>query len=139
VRLKANSHTLAQQAKKGVLRATLIGRSYAVTGWEVERYRREHLGQRTGFHDPTHPMHGKRGGGRHPNRQQLSRATSEWIGWCFAMQYGNADKHLDEPIDGHSLEERQARAIARFEEKLVLPGRSDPAVRWLMVVLCRST
>jgi len=35
-----------------------------VTASEIERYRRQHLGQRTGFHDPEHPMHGKRGGGR---------------------------------------------------------------------------
>jgi excisionase family DNA binding protein len=62
-RLDISPNTLAKQAKKGVLRATLIGRSYAVTASEVERYRREHLGQRTGFHDPAHPMHGKRGGG----------------------------------------------------------------------------
>jgi excisionase family DNA binding protein len=62
-RIGISPHTLAQQAKKGVLRATLIGRSYAVTASEVERYRREHLGQRTGFHAPSHPLHGKRGGG----------------------------------------------------------------------------
>ncbi len=62
-RLNLSPNTLAKQAKKGILHATLIGRSYAVTSSEVERYRREHLGQRTGFHDPTHPMHGKRGGG----------------------------------------------------------------------------
>ncbi len=62
-RLDISANTLAKQAKKGVLRATLIGRSYAVTASEVERYRKDHLGQRTGFHDPDHPMHGKRGGG----------------------------------------------------------------------------
>jgi excisionase family DNA binding protein len=67
-RLGVNAHTLAQQAKKGVLHATLIGRSYAVTASEVERYRREHLGQRTGFHDPAHPLHGKQGPGHRRKR-----------------------------------------------------------------------
>jgi excisionase family DNA binding protein len=62
-RLNVSPNTLAKQAKKGVLHATLIGRSYAVTASEVERYRREHLGQRTGFHDPAHPMYGKQGPG----------------------------------------------------------------------------
>ncbi len=70
MRLKANSNTLAKRAKKGVLRATLIGRSYAVAATEVERYRKEHLGQRTGFHDPTLPFYGKRGGSSRPEKME---------------------------------------------------------------------
>ncbi|MGI8546824.1 MAG: helix-turn-helix domain-containing protein [Gemmatimonadaceae bacterium] len=62
-RLNLSPVTLSEQARKGVLKATMIGRSYAVTASEVERYRQEHLGQRTGFQNPTHPFHGKRGGG----------------------------------------------------------------------------
>ncbi len=62
-RLGISRITLSEQARKGVLKASMIGRSYAVTASEVERYRREHLGQRTGFHDPTHPLHGKQGPG----------------------------------------------------------------------------
>jgi excisionase family DNA binding protein len=54
--------TLAQQAKKGVLRATLAGSVYLVTAKEVERYRREIRGK-TGFAAASHPLHGKRGGG----------------------------------------------------------------------------
>ena len=62
-RLGLSPVTLSEQARKGVLTATMIGHSYAVTATEVERYRKEHLGQRTGFQNPAHPFHGKRGGG----------------------------------------------------------------------------
>lgn len=58
---------LRRQAIKGVLRAEKVGTGrhgvWMVHEDEVERYRREHLGQRTGFHDPRHPLYGKRGGG----------------------------------------------------------------------------
>ncbi len=37
--------TLRAQAKKGTLRATLIGHSYVVRLSEVERYAREHKGK----------------------------------------------------------------------------------------------
>jgi hypothetical protein len=59
---------LRRQAIKGVLRAVKIGTGqhgvWLVHEDEVERYRREHLGQRTGFHDPRHPLYGKQGPGR---------------------------------------------------------------------------
>ncbi len=69
-----------EAGEKGVLRATLIGRSYAVTASEIERYRKEHLGQRTGFHDPAHPFHGKRGGG---GGAKTSKNRIESIGSIF--------------------------------------------------------
>jgi hypothetical protein len=45
-RLNVSHRTLRAQAKKGVLKATLMSeRFYVVTEREVERYRREHLGK----------------------------------------------------------------------------------------------
>jgi hypothetical protein len=38
--------TLRAQAARGVLRTRLIGKTYITTRDELERYRREHLGQR---------------------------------------------------------------------------------------------
>ena len=38
--------TLRRQVNNGVLRATLIGKTYVVTEKEVERYRANHLGKR---------------------------------------------------------------------------------------------
>ncbi len=58
-RLGVTRNTLAQQAKKGVLHATLAGKVYLVTASELERYRREVQGK-TGFAAATHPYHGKR-------------------------------------------------------------------------------
>jgi hypothetical protein len=59
---------LRRQAIKGVLKAEKVGAGqhgvWLVHEDEVERYRREHRGQRTGFHDPQHPMYGKGGSGR---------------------------------------------------------------------------
>lgn len=74
-RLGISRITLSEQARKGVLHATLIGRSYAVTASEVERYRREHLGQRTGFHDPAHPLYGKQGPG-HRRKKSTDPAST---------------------------------------------------------------
>jgi excisionase family DNA binding protein len=61
-RLGVRRDTLAQQAKKGVLHATLAGSVYLVTATEVERYRREVRGKR-GFAAASHPLHGKQGPG----------------------------------------------------------------------------
>jgi excisionase family DNA binding protein len=75
-RLGVSPITLSKQAKKGVLRATMIGRSYAVTASEVERYRAEHLGRRGGFEDPNHPMHGEQG----PGRGRPKKTTESTLG-----------------------------------------------------------
>ena len=37
--------TLRHQVQAGRLRARLVGKTYIVSGREVERYRREHLGK----------------------------------------------------------------------------------------------
>lgn len=44
-RLGLSPVTLRAQAKKGALRAVLIGHSYVVAVSEVERYAREHKGK----------------------------------------------------------------------------------------------
>ncbi len=75
-RLGVSPITLSKQAKKGVLRATMIGRSYAVTASEVERYRAEHLGRRGGFDDPNHPMHGEQGPGRGRKAKTTTTTTT---------------------------------------------------------------
>lgn len=61
-RLGLSRKTLVAQAKKNALHATLTGNVYLVTAEEVERYRDEVRG-RHGFANPSHPLHGKRGGG----------------------------------------------------------------------------
>ena len=43
--------TLRHQVQAGRLRARLIGKTYVVSGREVDRYRREHLGK------PGRPSH----------------------------------------------------------------------------------
>jgi len=43
--LGVSSSTLKHQAQKGVLHATLMGKTYIVTAEEIARYRREHLGK----------------------------------------------------------------------------------------------
>ncbi len=64
---------LRRQAINGVLKAEKIGTGqhavWLVHEDEVERYRREHLGQRTGFHDPRHPRYGMGGSGRPPRKK----------------------------------------------------------------------
>ena len=45
VELGVSSSTLRHQAQAGRLRATLIGKTYVVTAAEIDRYRRESLGQ----------------------------------------------------------------------------------------------
>lgn len=45
VELGRSPDTLRRQAQKGRLEATLVGKTYVVTSAEVERYRRENLGQ----------------------------------------------------------------------------------------------
>jgi hypothetical protein len=70
---------LRRQAINGVLRAEKIGAGrhgvWLVHVDEVERYRREHLGQRTGFHDPKHPRYGEQGPGRgRPKRKSAPDA-----------------------------------------------------------------
>ena len=44
--------TLRHQVQAGRLRARLVGKTYVVSGREVDRYRREHLGR------PGRPSHG---------------------------------------------------------------------------------
>jgi excisionase family DNA binding protein len=61
-RIGVSVTTQQQQAKKGVLRAHLMGKTWLVTATEIARYEREHKG-RTGFAAESHPLHGKRGGG----------------------------------------------------------------------------
>jgi len=72
--LGVRRQTLAEQAKKGVLRATLTGKAYLVTATEVERYRREHLGK-YGFANREHPLHGKQGPGH--RRKKLPESEAE--------------------------------------------------------------
>jgi excisionase family DNA binding protein len=48
VLLGVSVKTLQNQAERGSLRADKLGKIWTVTGREVERYRREHLGQRKG-------------------------------------------------------------------------------------------
>ena len=43
--LGLSPETLRKQAQRGVLRAKLVGKTWVVTEREIERYRREHLGQ----------------------------------------------------------------------------------------------
>ncbi len=62
-RLGVAPGTLSIQARKGRLRATLVGHTYMVLASEVERYRKEHRGHKGSFQNPDHPLHGKRGGG----------------------------------------------------------------------------
>lgn len=45
VLLEVAASTLRHQAQAGVLRATLVGKTYVVTDAEIERYRRDHLGR----------------------------------------------------------------------------------------------
>lgn len=68
-RLGVTRSTLAQQAKKGILHATLAGKVYLVTAKEIERYARDVKG-RTGFAAKSHPLHGKRGGGGRPKKME---------------------------------------------------------------------
>ncbi len=51
--------TLQQQARKGVLGATKLGKQWVVTGDAVCTYREERKGK-LGFASPSHPFHGKR-------------------------------------------------------------------------------
>lgn len=44
-RLEISPITLRKQAKKGVLRAELVGHSYIVTRNELQRYEQEHKGR----------------------------------------------------------------------------------------------
>lgn len=55
--------TLVRQARRGVLKARMSGSVYLVTGAEVKRYQKEHMGKR-GFASPDHPLHDKPRGGR---------------------------------------------------------------------------
>lgn len=72
-RIGVTAHTLSQQARKGTLRAVLIGHSYVVTASELARYERDHRG-RQGFAARTHPLHGKRGGGGRPKKDETPPA-----------------------------------------------------------------
>jgi hypothetical protein len=44
-RIGVNHKTLHRQAKKGVLKAQLMGKTWLVTASELERYEREHKGK----------------------------------------------------------------------------------------------
>lgn len=55
--------TLRQQARKGVLAATMLGRQWVVTAEALDAYVRDHKGKH-GFASSRHPFHGRRIGGR---------------------------------------------------------------------------
>jgi excisionase family DNA binding protein len=55
-------NTLRAQIKNGVLPATLAGKTYLVTADDLAQYVDERKG-RHGVANPSHPLHGKRGGG----------------------------------------------------------------------------
>lgn len=50
--------TLRVQVRRGSLRAELIGKTYVVTPGEVERYRRDHMGQHHGGYPAGRPRKG---------------------------------------------------------------------------------
>lgn len=58
-RIGVSQETLQKQAKRGVLKAQLLGRQWVVTANELRRYAEERQGKH-GFASPTHPYHGKR-------------------------------------------------------------------------------
>lgn len=62
-RLGVRHETLAQQAKRGKLRATLVGHTYMVKASDLAAYDVERK-QARGFARPDHPLHGKQGPGR---------------------------------------------------------------------------
>jgi excisionase family DNA binding protein len=55
--------TLRQQARKGVLAATMLGRQWVVTAEALADYMENHAGKH-GFASARHPYHGQRIGGR---------------------------------------------------------------------------
>lgn len=55
--------TLRQQARKGVLAATLLGWQWVVTAEALADYMQNHAGKH-GFASTRHPYHGQRIGGR---------------------------------------------------------------------------
>ncbi len=59
--------TLYLQVRRGKLAATKKGREFLVFKSEAERYARETKGK-SGFAAPSHPLHGKRGGGGRPKK-----------------------------------------------------------------------
>ncbi len=61
-RIGVSPKTLHLQITKGVLAATLMGKTWLVTASELARYD-EMRKQPRGFARPDHPLHGKRGGG----------------------------------------------------------------------------
>ncbi len=69
--LSLDRRTLYLQVRRGKLHATMSGREYRVLGSEVARYRAEVQGKH-GFAAPSHPLHGKRGGG---GRRKERRGT----------------------------------------------------------------
>ncbi len=60
--------TLRQQARKGVLAATMLGRQWVVTPEALDAYVRDHKGKH-GFASSRHPYHGQRMGGRRKKRE----------------------------------------------------------------------
>lgn len=72
-RLGLSPQTLYLQVRRGRLAATKKGREYLVLGSEVERYRDEVQGK-SGFAAPSHPLHGKRGGGGRPPKAKSGDA-----------------------------------------------------------------
>ncbi len=54
--------TLRAQRLRGQIEGTKIGREYFYTESEIREYRRTIQSAR-GFANPSHPLHGKRGGG----------------------------------------------------------------------------
>lgn len=66
-RLGLHRTTLLRQITRGTLHATRLGSVWVITPAEVERYRHTHLGK-VGVASPDHPLHGRRGGGGRPKR-----------------------------------------------------------------------
>lgn len=66
-RLGVRPETLAQQAKRGKLHATLVGHTYMVKGSDLAAYDVQRK-QARGFAREDHPLHGKRGGGGRPKK-----------------------------------------------------------------------
>ncbi len=61
-RLGVRRETLAQQAKRGKLRATLVGHTYMVKMSDLLAYDEDRK-QPRGFARSDHPLHGKQGPG----------------------------------------------------------------------------
>lgn len=62
-RIGVSPDTLQSQIRRGKIAAERFGRQWMIKANELQRYRDEVQGKH-GFAAPSHPLHGKRGGGR---------------------------------------------------------------------------